>query len=545
MTDPHYPRILLIGAFANDVSGETSLDKMYLKKQFVSPPLGLYRMAEVLRGGGEFRVRVFDPNIENVYDFLDEHASEFDVIGVSLTHPTLENDFSVLWHAHGVHPEALLVAGGEEAFFNYEQVIEYSPAAVCVQGEGELPMTAIGRKMVALRGEPRETLLEALKKVAGCIVREGKSVTRGPLNPALPPELFQEATVTMPFDEIPYRKYWDFMDGFFEEKNEQTFRQTHTIRFFVSNYCPLKCTFCSSTNFLKNDTGGMARINMVDADHLMAMIERCLEAHPGLRTIFFHDDHFTIGAMGRKRVIDLSRQIIDAKKAGRLPEHLGFMAQAKITDVNEEMLDAMVGAGFFMMSYGIESFAQPILDEFNKNCTVEQIERGLEWHYDRGLKPFLNIILTSLDCSLEDVWLTSWKCLEHVERDAEVGMNPYCIAFPGADMLNDESVLGNVQRVSARIPGTDIEFQKSDKIMPRNADVVSLLEKMEAHITELYSGGKVLSARRSNIILLALFKSFAEMGVHVAESLAAALTMEGHVFGQQEQAAVSVVEECD
>jgi radical SAM superfamily enzyme YgiQ (UPF0313 family) len=542
MTYSDYPKILLVGAFANDLSGETSLDKMYLKKQFVSPPLGLYRMGQML--GSEFDVRVFDPNIENVFEFMEAHASEFDVIGVSLTHPTLENDLSVLWQARAFNPRALLVAGGEEAFFNCEQVFAYSPVEVSVQGEGELPMRAIAGKMAELRGSSRECLLDALKTVPGCIVRTSSGIERGPLNPSLPPDLFAKATVEMPFHEIPYGKYWDFMDSFFDEKNEATFRQTHTIRFFVSNYCPLKCVFCSSTNFLKNPSGGMARITMVEAEHLMGMIERCIEAHPGVRTILFHDDHFTIGAMGRRRVLELSEKIVEAKRSGRLPTHLGFMAQAKITDVDERMLDAMTDAGFYMMSYGIESFAQPVLDEFNKNCTVEQIERGLEWHYQRGLKPFLNIILTSLDCSLEDVWITTWKCYEHVERGADLGMNPYCIAFPGADMLQDSRVQARVHKVPARIWGTDIEFQKTDKILPRNGEVLELLDRMEAQVSQLYSGGKVLSARRSNIILLALFRAFAEMGIRPAQAREGAARMERHVFGRA-FSEVTVMEECD
>ena len=537
-----YPRILLVGAFANDMSGESSLDKMYLKKQFVSPPLGLHRIAQMLTG--EFPIKVFDPNIDNIYKFLDEHALEYDLIGVSLTHPTLENDFSILWHAQKNNPSALLVAGGEEAFFNWQDVINYSPAQICIQGEGEFPLRAVGQKMAELIDQPRENLLETLKTTAGCIVRERDIAVVGPLNPSLPPDVFQKATVEMGFENIPYEKYWEFMDSFFERKDEETFKQTHTIRFFVSNYCPLRCTFCSSTNFLKNESGGMASITMVDADSLMQMIERCLKAHPELRTIFFHDDHFTIGHMGRTRVVELSKKIIEAKKNRQLPDYLGFMAQAKITDVDEEMLDLMQKAGFFMMSYGIENFAQPILDEFNKNCTLEQIERGLEWHYERGLKPFLNIILTSLECKLEDVWTTTWKCLEHVERGAEIGMNPYCIAFPGAEMLNDPAVLAQVDKVPAHVFGTNITFAKTDKIQPREPAVRELLSRMESHISKLYSGGKVLSARRSNIILLSLFKAFDEMGLNVEQARAGILKLEKHVFGQVMQP-LSVAEECD
>ena len=234
--------MLLVGAFANDMSGETSLDKMYLKKQFVSPPLGLHRIAQMLRE--EFPIRVFDPNIESVYRFLDEHAPEYDLIGVSLTHPTLENDLSILWHAQKNNPEALLIAGGEEAFFNWKDVIDYSPAQVCIQGEGEFPLRAVGQKMAEFIDQPRATLLEALKTTAGCIIRDGDTAVVGPLNPSLPPDVFQQATVEMGFENIPYEKYWEFMDGFFEKQNEETFKQT--IPFASSSRTTVPCAALSA-----------------------------------------------------------------------------------------------------------------------------------------------------------------------------------------------------------------------------------------------------------------------------------------------------------
>lgn len=541
MTKRSTPRVLLIGAFTNDLSGDTSIDKTYLKKQFVSPPLGLHRIAQYL--GHEFPIDVLDPSISPSYEFLDKHARDYDVIGSSLTHPTLENDFSLLWHAKKRNPQALLLAGGEEAFFNFQQVFDYSPADVCIQGEGEYPLENICR-LLAGGENSKHDLLPKLAQVNGLIVRlpDGK-IARGPLNAALSPEIFTEATVRMRFDRIPYQKYWDYMEEFYAHANEETWKKTRTVRFFVSNHCPLKCTFCSSTNFLLQKNNAPAKIAWVGARELLQMIINVYTAHPALRTVFFHDDHFTLGKTGRDRAIELSHLVLEAKSKGELPPYLGFMAQCKITDVTPEMLRIMSKAGFWMMSYGIESFSQNILNEFNKNCTVEDIDKGLEDNLSVGISPFVNIILTSANCSMDDVWSTCYRSTLLVARGAEVGMNPYCMSFPGADMLRDPNVTTRVSYKNVKVLGTDIQFSKSDKIIPRDERVQELLGLMERGVDSLYDGKKVSSGRRSNIILFSLFEAFLQMGYRRQEVEYCKALLAPHIVAPDGMTA-SVAEEC-
>ena len=48
-----------------------------------------------------------------------------------------------MWYAHEKNPQAVLVAGGEEATFNSSQVIKHSPLDYIIFGEGEYPMAEI------------------------------------------------------------------------------------------------------------------------------------------------------------------------------------------------------------------------------------------------------------------------------------------------------------------------------------------------------------------------------------------------------------------
>lgn len=524
---PNPKKILLIGAYTNERSGDTSIDKTYLKKQFVSPPLGLYRLRQFLKE--KIEVRILDPNIENAEEFLKNNGSEYSVIGNSLTHPTLEYDFSLLWLAKSVNPKALLLAGGEEAYFNYEQVFSYSPADLVVQGEGEAPLTALADALLE-ESYTKEKLLVALKKTPGFYSRNSDgSIHKASMNTALAPEVFVRATVGMDFSEIPYKKYWNYMEEFYPNRDNEVFQKTRTVRLFVSNHCPLKCTFCSSTNFLMNAKGGPGKVAWVTAPHLLEMIKSVCRTHPDVRSIFFHDDNFTLGKTGHDRAIELSQLVIEAKKSGKIPNYLGFMAQCRITDVTASMLKSMAEAGFWMMSYGIESFSQNILNEFNKNVTVEQIEKGLESNFQAGIFPFANIILTSPNCTLVDCWATTKRCAELVALGAEIGMNPYCMAFPGANMLKDPEVLDRVSSKTVNVPGTSISFRKTDKLIPRNEKVRNLLDLMEYNVDQLYDGRKVTSARRSNIIIYSLLKGFVTMNFHREHATQLLNLMQPHI----------------
>ena len=59
-------------------------------------------------------------------------------------------------------------------------------------------------------------------------------------------------TVNIDWKTIPYERYWEQIESFYEKPN---LNETRTVRIFTTNYCPFDCLFCSSTNFL-NAAGG-------------------------------------------------------------------------------------------------------------------------------------------------------------------------------------------------------------------------------------------------------------------------------------------------
>src|SRR5258706_2898067 len=122
------PRMLLIGPY-DPLCGEYT---------FLAPPLGVWRLAGVLESAG-VDARAFDPNCCDgpVHRALEREllTSSLDVIAVSTTGITLRFDLELAHLARRIAPRALLVAGGIEATFPPERMIELGSYELVLFGE--------------------------------------------------------------------------------------------------------------------------------------------------------------------------------------------------------------------------------------------------------------------------------------------------------------------------------------------------------------------------------------------------------------------------
>jgi hypothetical protein len=226
---------------------------------------------------------------------------------------------------------------------------------------------------------------------------------------ALSREELRDATYCTPYEDMPYERYWRRLEKSYRvrELPVKAHREAHlaeirSVRLNTLNYCPMNCSFCSSTNFLHEAQGGdTAKVGRLTADECLVMLERIVAAHPDVRTIIFQDDIFVFTS--DKRIVPLCEKIVAAKRAGDLPEDLQFISTNRIDSMNAERLAAMRAAGFRVLGFGIESFAMGILQEFNKARIHPHIETNLRLALEAGVTPFLDMILTSPRCTLADV----------------------------------------------------------------------------------------------------------------------------------------------
>lgn len=174
--------------------------------------------------------------------------------------------------------------------------------------------------------------------------------------------------------------------------------------------------------------------------------------------------------------MEFCKKVVDFKRERILPGSLSFICQTRVSDVSEKLLHLMSLAGFRMVSFGVESFSEEILEEYQKKITVDQIDKALEWTYRAEMVPFINIILSSPGCSLSDVRLTVDKCIEHLSKGAKVGIALYLLPFLGASILKRPDLL--IQTETVKIPKTDLSFDKKIRVFPFDAEVRALLEEV-------------------------------------------------------------------
>jgi radical SAM superfamily enzyme YgiQ (UPF0313 family) len=466
------PSVLLIGPY-DPKGGEYT---------FLAPPLGVWRLAGVLRRAG-VTADVFDPNIcdQSPEAALEEtlRTRSWDIIGVSTTGMTLPYDLALAHLARRCRPGAWIVAGGMEATFKPEKVLSLGPFNCTVLGEGEAPLLAMAERLRAG---------QALDEVPGTAFFNAQGTVTTLPQGALNRDALRDAIFATPYEDMPYERYWARLERAYgvgrlpvKAEREARLAEIRSVRLITLNYCPMGCTFCSSTNFLHAAQGGAtARIARLDEHECVTMLKRIVAAHPQVQTVIFQDDIFVFTQ--DKRVLALCEAIIAAKASGELPESLQFISTNRIDAMNRERLTALRRAGFRVLGFGIESFAPAALKEFNKAQIVPHITPMLQTALELGITPFLDLILTSPRSEMADLALNIQSALEWIEAGCEVGMYPYVIPFSGAPLASDASLLPHTIMERRQVAGTNIGWDQPSKILPVARDLRRAILTIERHV---------------------------------------------------------------
>jgi len=488
----------------------------FSKDRWAIPPLGLWRISGHLIKNKHANVEIWDGYVDSE-EYLVTRLKEkkIDIIGFSITHQTLENDIYFMHICKKYSPSSTLIIGGDEATFNYVKIMNISPIDYAVLGEGEKPMTDMCAKIMS--GSTDFTDIPGLiYRSENDYKKTGEKICdykrTGP-NYAMDHKMFSDTTVSIDWKLIPYERYWDHIESFYEKPN---INETRTVRIFTTNYCPFDCLFCSSTNFL-NAAGGSenkkrANVAGLTPEEIMTMLNEILESHPTTRNIFINDDDFVLQAVRVQKFCDL---VCDAKAKHVLPDYLTFMCLSRVDDIEEDTLSKMKAADFKMIGYGVESFSQKMLDDLNKRVKVEQIDKTVRSTMSYGIRPYMNIILLPPTAELVDVFITIERCLEYIEEGYEVAVEPYFIPMAGAvathqgyELLTDEIA----------IEGTDVVLVQETVILPEDEKVKKIALGFKNHyykclkeITEKYTLHHTPARLRS---LVSFYTIYSFLGEH-------------------------------
>jgi anaerobic magnesium-protoporphyrin IX monomethyl ester cyclase len=355
-------------------------------------PIGLGYLAAVLEKNSH-EVKVIDCPVLGIdCSALKPLIQNFnpDVVGITSMTTTIDSAFAVAKAAKEEKPDAVVVIGGPHVTFMDEQILkDVLSIDVVVRGEGEQTIVDLAQKVADQK---------PLQDVAGITIRKGKEIVR------TADRGFIENLDDLPFPSLKH----------FELEHYRVFGR-RIFPVMSSRGCPFQCSFCITSRIFGKTT------RMRSPENVVSELE-WLKNNYGADSFTFFDDTFTLD---KNRVNQICDQMIEKKI------DIPWDCQTRVDQISPEILAKMKKAGCEMITFGIESGCQHILDKMGKKTSIEQNERGIKMIKKAGITVVTSVI----------------------------------VGFPGEDIEMTKQTLGFVQRlkpdnafvcVATPYPGTEL-----------------------------------------------------------------------------------------
>ncbi len=219
------------------------------------------------------------------------------------------------------------------------------------------------------RNEPEATAAEWLARleknesresIAGLSFREGTDIRRNPDRPFL-----------SDLDSLP-DPAWHLFDL---DVYRLPLRGDRFLMVTPHRGCPYPCSYCTAQTYYG------AKLRRRSVEKVREEIERNLEVH-GVKELFFWSDTFTLD---KRYVMSLVEAIA--------PLGVSWASNSRVDTIDEELARAMRRAGCWMISFGIESGDQALLDAAGKGATVAEAERAVAVVKAAGIKAAGHFVL--------------------------------------------------------------------------------------------------------------------------------------------------------
>jgi len=363
-------------------------------------PMGLLYLASVLRNAGH-AVRIVDGEVEQIdHDALAEIAAAErpDFFGITSTTAQATRAFALAKAVKARVPGTFVALGGPHASSLPERSLQECEALdAVVFGEGERTTLEIMDRLADRA---------SLEGVAGTAYRDGGGIAVNAGRPLI------EDLDTIPFpawDLIPMQKY--VASTWFPNRVKQY------TNVFTSRGCPYGCTFCGAK------TTWTRKFRARSPERVVEEMEEVYRRF-GIPNFFISDDLFTLQ---RARVMEICTRILERG----LPAT--WTCLSRVNTVDAEMLALMKRSGCYLISYGLESGSQAVLDTLGKGTTVEQGIKAVEMTKAAGIKVFGSFMIGSPGETPDTVEQTI-ALIRRLKLD-EVGLG-VTTAYPGTDLFD-------------------------------------------------------------------------------------------------------------
>jgi anaerobic magnesium-protoporphyrin IX monomethyl ester cyclase len=302
------------------------------------PPIGLLTISSYLRMNGVKNVQVIDfafsqyskESFENLLK-----TNKIEVVGLSIYSESYRHAIDMANFIKKVNPNIKIVAGGAFVTFIADELLQQPAFDFVVLGEGEITML----ELLLSLNYPDQL---PLKNIQGLAFRdENNQITQNPRRAPI------KNLNVLPFMD----RSQDVIDFFEPSLN-------------TSRGCPGNCIYCASRAMWGN------KYRMRNAHNVFAEIFYLHHRYGNLSKLNFAEDTFTAS---RKRIREICRLIIDSGIK------IKFWCESRVDVLTKDILKDMKDAGLLSIQIGVESGVQEIIDEINKNITLEKVEEVLTW----------------------------------------------------------------------------------------------------------------------------------------------------------------------
>ncbi len=212
-------------------------------------------------------------------------------------------------------------------------------------------------------GESEETIIEVLES-PNSLPAKGV-IFRGDIHPAEPAFIQDLSTLPVPAWHLaPPDLYRGLPNGV-------VLKKLPYAPIITSRGCPYLCTFCAGFRV----TG--RRIRRRPLEHVWKEIELLVNDF-GVREIHIEDDNFTLD---RNYAKEFCREAIERN----LPTLFSTPNGIRLDSLDDELLDLMKEAGWYVIHCGIESGSDEILKRTKKATTTTKIQEKIDLIHRHGL----------------------------------------------------------------------------------------------------------------------------------------------------------------
>ena len=297
------------------------------------PPTDLMYLAAIAEQEGyEAKIHDYSHGGDFAEDLRDYKP---DYVLINAATPTLESDLQALKTAKDILPDVVTIAKGA-AFLTLAKdvLINHDFMDIVILGEAEGTLKDI------LEGKDRKDIL-------GIYYRDKDGV---------------KYTGARPFienlDELPFPARHLVDNNIYRRPDNNKVQAV--IK--VSRGCPHHCFFCLAT-----PVSG-AKVRRRSAENIIAEIRECVEKY-NIRNFVFWSDIFNID---KEWTIDLCRKIIESGLK------ITWSANTRADTADFEMAQMMYKSGCRLVSIGVESGSQYMLEKMGKHITLDDVRRTVK-----------------------------------------------------------------------------------------------------------------------------------------------------------------------